>query len=80
MPKFGYQESQLVACRIAPRYADLRVLAEHTGTTTESPLAVSGVSELCLETGVNVFGRDTLLAEKPNNDSLAGFHPLNKNP
>jgi hypothetical protein len=33
MPEFGRQENQLVACRIAPRHAGLRVLAEHTGIT-----------------------------------------------
>jgi hypothetical protein len=33
MPEFGCQESQLVACQIAPRHAGLRVLAELTGTT-----------------------------------------------
>jgi hypothetical protein len=28
---------------------------------------------------VNVFGRDAFLAEKPNDDSLVGLHPLNEN-
>jgi hypothetical protein len=32
IPKFGCQEGQLVTCRIAPRHAGLRVLAEQTGT------------------------------------------------
>jgi hypothetical protein len=40
-------------------------------------LAVNNVSELCLETCVNVFGRDALLAEKPNDNSLVILHPLN---
>jgi hypothetical protein len=46
----------------------------------DAPLAVSGVSELCLETCVNVFGRDIRLAEKLNDDSLVGLHPLNEKP
>jgi hypothetical protein len=36
----------------------------------DAPLAVNNVSELCLETCVNVFGRDAVLADKPNDDSL----------
>jgi hypothetical protein len=32
VPEFGYQESQLVACLITPRHADLRVLAKHIVT------------------------------------------------
>jgi hypothetical protein len=43
----------------------------------DAPLAVSGVSELCRETDVNVFGRDALLAEKASDDSLVVSHPLN---
>jgi hypothetical protein len=35
-PEFVCQESQLVACQIAPRHAGLCVLAEHTGTTAGS--------------------------------------------
>jgi hypothetical protein len=46
----------------------------------EAPLAARSVSELCLETCVNVFGRDALLAEKPNDDSLVVLHPLNQKP
>jgi hypothetical protein len=45
-----------------------------------APLALSGNSELCLETPVNVFGRDALLAEKLNNDSLVVLYPLNEKP
>jgi hypothetical protein len=44
----------------------------------DAPLAVSSVSELCLETCVNVFGLDAFLGEKPNDDSLVVLHPLNK--
>jgi hypothetical protein len=29
---------------------------------------------------VNVLGRDALLAEKPNDDSLGVLHPLNEKP
>jgi hypothetical protein len=43
-------------------------------------LAVNTVSELYLETCVNVFARDALLAEKLNNNSLIVLHPLNKKP
>jgi hypothetical protein len=42
----------------------------------EAPLAVSSVSEVYLETCVNVFGRGPLLAEKPNDYFLVGLHPL----
>jgi hypothetical protein len=45
----------------------------------DAPLAVSSVSELCLETCMNVFGREALLAEKPNHDSLVVLHSLNEN-
>jgi hypothetical protein len=41
-------------------------------------LAVNGVSELCFETCANVFGRDALLAEKLNDNSLVGLHRLNE--
>jgi hypothetical protein len=41
-------------------------------------LAVSSVSEMCLETSVNIFPRNALLAEKPNDDSLVVVHPLNE--
>jgi hypothetical protein len=61
MPEFGCQESQLVACPIAPRHAALRVLAEHTGTTGGRSARWKDISELCLERYVNVFGRDALL-------------------
>jgi hypothetical protein len=44
----------------------------------DAPLAVSSVSELCLETCANVFGRDALLAEKPNDDFLVALHSLNE--
>jgi hypothetical protein len=60
------------------RHAGLRVLAEHAGPPPDAPLAVCVVSELYLDTYVNVFGTDTLLAEKPNDDSLVVFHPLNE--
>jgi hypothetical protein len=33
MTEFGCQDSELVAWRIAPRHAGLRIIAEHTGTT-----------------------------------------------
>jgi hypothetical protein len=46
----------------------------------DAPLAESSVSKLWLETYVNVFGRDALLAEKPNGDSLVLFRPLNGKP
>jgi hypothetical protein len=44
-----------------------------------APVAVNGVAELCVETCVNAFGSNTLLAEKPNDDSLVALHPLNEN-
>jgi hypothetical protein len=44
----------------------------------DAPLAANSVSELCLETCVNVFRRDALLAEKPNDSSLVILHPLNE--
>jgi hypothetical protein len=44
----------------------------------DPPLAASRVSERCLKPCMNVFGRDALLAEKPNDDSLVEFHPLNE--
>jgi hypothetical protein len=46
----------------------------------DAPLTVRTVSELCLEMCVNVFERDALLAEKPNDDSLVGFHRLHEQP
>jgi hypothetical protein len=45
----------------------------------DTPLAVSSVSELCIETCVNVVGQDAPHAEKPNDDSLIVLHPLNEN-
>jgi hypothetical protein len=45
----------------------------------DAPLAVSSFSELCFETCVNAFGREALLAEKPNDNSLVVLHPLNEN-
>jgi hypothetical protein len=83
MPEFGCQEIQLVACRMAAHHTGLRVLAEHTSTTAGRPLAVlaaSRLSELCLEVCMNVFGREALLAEKPNDNSLIVLDPLNENP
>jgi hypothetical protein len=50
------------------------------GPPPDTQFTVSNVSKLCLETCVNVFGRDTLLAEKLNDDSLVGLHPLNEKP
>jgi hypothetical protein len=44
----------------------------------DARLAVSSVSELRLETCVNVFARDALLAEKPNDDSLLVLRSLNE--
>jgi hypothetical protein len=44
-----------------------------------APLAVSSVSELCLDRCVNAFGRDALLAEKPNDDCLVVLHLLKEN-
>jgi hypothetical protein len=44
----------------------------------EISLAVSSVSEVCLEMCVNVFRRDALVAQKPNDDSLVVLHPLNE--
>jgi hypothetical protein len=44
----------------------------------DTPLAVSSASELCLEMCVTVFGRDMLLAEKPNDDYLVVVDPLNE--
>jgi hypothetical protein len=79
MPEFGCQETQLVARQIAPRHAGLRVLAEHTGTTAQRSPRCS-VSELCLETCVNVLGRDAPFAEKPNDHTPVVLHPLNEKP
>jgi hypothetical protein len=45
----------------------------------EALLAVGSVSEPCFETYVNIFGRDALLEEKPNDDSLVVFHPWTEN-
>jgi hypothetical protein len=45
----------------------------------DAPLTVSSVSELCLETCVNVFGRDALFTKKPNYDSMVVLHLLNEN-
>jgi hypothetical protein len=44
------------------------------------PLAAGSVSGMCLETCVNAFGRDALLAEKLNDDSLLVLDPLNEKP
>jgi hypothetical protein len=44
----------------------------------ETPLAVSSVSELCLDMYINVFERDALLVEKLNDDHLVVLHLLNK--
>jgi hypothetical protein len=44
----------------------------------DAPLAASSVFELCLETSVNVFRRDRLLAEKLNDDSLVVICLLNE--
>jgi hypothetical protein len=44
----------------------------------DARVAVNSVSQLCLETCVNVFGRDVFLAEKPNDDSLGVPHPSNE--
>jgi hypothetical protein len=79
MPEFGCQESQVVACRIALHHTGLCAFAKHTGTTPDAPLAGSSISELCLETCMNVFGRNTLHAEKPNDGSLVVLHPLSEN-
>jgi hypothetical protein len=46
----------------------------------DGALTVSIISELCLETCVNVLGRDALLVEKPNDDSLVGLRPFNEKP
>jgi hypothetical protein len=46
----------------------------------DTPLAGSSVSELRLEVCVNVFERDALLAEKPNDEFLVILHPLNEKP
>jgi hypothetical protein len=43
-------------------------------------LASNRVFELFLETCVNVFGREMLLAEKPNDNSLIALHQLNEKP
>jgi hypothetical protein len=48
--------------------------------TPPAVLTLSSASKPCLETGVNVFARDALLAEKPDNDSLVVLHPLNEIP
>jgi hypothetical protein len=42
----------------------------------DGPPVVCCVSELCPEMCVDVFGRVALLAEKSNDDSLVGLHPL----
>jgi hypothetical protein len=44
---------------------------------TDAPVVVNSVSERCLEPFMNVFARNTLLAEKPNDDSLGVPHPSN---
>jgi hypothetical protein len=46
----------------------------------DAPLAAGTVSERRLETCMNIFGRDALLVEKPNGDSLVVLHPLNEKP
>jgi hypothetical protein len=78
MPEFGYQESQLVACRIAPRHAAFASLQNILAPMSDALLAVNSISKLCLEMCVNVFGRRALLAEKPNDDSLVVLRPLNE--
>jgi hypothetical protein len=45
----------------------------------DAPLAVSSVSELCLETCVNVFGQEVLIAEELNDDCLVVLLPSNEN-
>jgi hypothetical protein len=45
----------------------------------DAPLAGSSVSELCLETCVTIFGRDVLLAELPNDDSLVVLYSSDEN-
>jgi hypothetical protein len=44
-----------------------------------APLALSSLSKLCLETCMNVFGRDALLADKPNDNSFIVPYPFNEN-
>jgi hypothetical protein len=59
----------------------LAVLPNMLAPPPEAPLAVLVVrclSELCLETCVNVFGRGALFAENPSDDSLAILHPVNE--
>jgi hypothetical protein len=83
MPEFGCQESELMAWRIAPRHAGFACLLNTLVSPPDTPLAElapGSVSKLCLEQGVNVIGRDALLAEKPNDDRMVVFHPLNGKP
>jgi hypothetical protein len=81
MSEFGCQESQLVACRIAPRHAGFRILAKHTGTTpTRSSRCKQRLRTVPQEVCVNVFGRDAFLAAKPNGSFLIILYPLNERP
>jgi hypothetical protein len=45
----------------------------------DAPLALSSVSELCLETCMNVFRRDVLFADKLNENSLIVLYLFNEN-
>jgi hypothetical protein len=54
-------------------------LANILATPSDTPPVVSIVSKLCLERYVNLFAREALLAEKPNDDSLVVLHPLIEN-
>jgi hypothetical protein len=45
----------------------------------DAPVAASTVSELFLETCMNIFGRNALRTEKPNDNSLVVLQTLNEN-
>jgi hypothetical protein len=80
MPEFGCQENQRWPA--GPHFV-MQVFASLPNILVpplDALLAVSRVSELCLETCMNLFGRDALRAEKHNDDSLVVLHPLNEEP
>jgi hypothetical protein len=74
-------EVKKVNWRPAGSHTVMQIFASLTNilaSRPDAPLAVSSVSELCVEICANVFGRDALLAEKLNDDSLVVLHPLNE--
>jgi hypothetical protein len=80
MPEIGCQEVNWCP---AGSHLVMQVFASVTNILAplrDAPLAVNSVSELCLETCVNVAGRAAPLAEKSNDDSLVALHLLNEKP